>query len=229
MIQTMTQNPPTLREGDILWRPEPAEIGSTRLAQYQEWVARRQGRSFADYQALWQWSVDELEAFWESVWDFFEVQSDGERQPVLASWEMPGATWYPNIVLNYAEHVFRNATPLRPALIAHDEGGKTQEVSWEQLRRDTAALAASLRRLGVTPGDRVASYLPNRVEAVVAFLACASIGAVWSSCAPDMGPTVVFDRLRQIEPCILLAADSYSYNGKVHDRAEVVEQLLAQL
>jgi len=229
MIQTMTQNPPTLREGDILWRPEPAEIGSTRLAQYQEWVARRQGRSFADYQALWQWSVDELEAFWESVWDFFEVQSDGERQPVLASWEMPGATWYPNIVLNYAEHVFRNATPLRPALIAHDEGGKTQEVSWEQLRRDTAALAASLRRLGVTPGDRVASYLPNRVEAVVAFLACASIGAVWSSCAPDMGPTVVFDRLRQIAPCILLAADSYSYNGKVHDRAEVVEQLLAQL
>jgi acetoacetyl-CoA synthetase len=131
--------------------------------------------------------------------------------------------------LNHAEHVFRHATAERPALIARSEDAPLREVSWAALQRDTAAFAATLKRLGIRPGDRVASYLPNRPETVAAFLACASLGAVWSGCAPDMGPSVVLDRLRQIEPKLLLATDSYSYNGKAHDRAGTVAELLREL
>ena len=184
---------------------------------------------FHSYDALWQWSVDELEAFWQSIWDFFEVQADGCCEPVLGSVAMPGAQWFPNTRLNYAEHVFRQASQERPALIARSEDTGTHEVSWAELERDTAALAARLRGLGVSAGDRVASYMPNRAETVVAFLACASLGAIWSSCSPDMGASVVLDRFRQIEPKVLLAVDSYSYNGKVHDRRELVEELLLEL
>ncbi len=160
---------------------------------------------------------------------FFEVQADGSCEPVLGTSTMPGAQWYPNARLNYAEHVFRRATDERPALIARSEDTGTHEVSWAQLERDTAAFAAHLRTLGVGPGDRVASYMPNRPETVVAFLACARLGAVWSSCAPDMGASVVLDRFRQIEPKVLLAVDSYSYNGKTHDRRALVEELLLGL
>jgi len=216
-------------QGDLLWTPTPAQIEPTRLAAYQRWLAAEKGLRFDSYEALWRWSVDELEAFWQSIWDFFEVQADGAREPVLASRQMPGAQWYPNARLNYAEHVFRNATPDRPALIARSEEAPTREVVWAELARDVGALAARLRALGVGAGDRVASYLPNRPETVVAFLACASIGAIWSSCAPDMGASVVLDRLRQIEPKVLFATDSYRYNGKTHDRAPLVDELLREL
>jgi acetoacetyl-CoA synthetase len=155
--------------------------------------------------------------------------AEGERDPVLASRTMPGAQWYPHVRLNYAEHIFRNATADRPALITRRENAPVQEVSWAELQRLSGAFAQRLRALGVQPGDRVASYLPNRAETVAAFLACASMGAVWSSCAPDMGPGVVLDRLRQIEPTVLLATDSYRYNGKVHDRTPAVTELLREL
>jgi acetoacetyl-CoA synthetase len=216
-------------EGDVLWRPTPPQIDASRLAAYQRWLAAERGLRFADYAALWSWSVDHIEAFWQTVWDFFDVQAEGSRQPVLASHDMPGASWYPNARLNYAEHVFRHANAQTPALIAHSEDAPTREVSWADLQRDTGALAAKMRSLGIVAGDRVASYLPNRAETVVAFLACASIGAIWSSCAPDMGATVVLDRLRQIEPKLLLATDSTTYNGKTQDRAAVVDELLREL
>jgi acetoacetyl-CoA synthetase len=216
-------------EGQVLWQPSAAWIEATRMSAYQRWLQRERGLRFADHTALWQWSVDQIEPFWQSIWDHFDVQADGSREPVLASPQMPGASWYPNARLNYAEHVFRNASAGRPALIVRREEAATREVSWAELRRDTGALAAKMRALGVVAGDRVASYLPNRAETVIAVLACASIGAVWSSCAPDMGATVVLDRLRQIEPKLLLATDSYSYNGKTHDRAGVVEDLLREL
>lgn len=215
--------------GAVLWTPRPDQIAPTRLAAYMRWLAAERGLNFADYQDLWKWSVDELEPFWQSVWDFFDVQADGSPDPVLGVSTMPGAQWYTNARLNYAEHVFRCATDERPALIARSEDTGTHEVSWAQLKSDTGALAAQLRKLGVGPGDRVASYMPNRPETVVAFLACASIGAIWSSCAPDMGATVVLDRFRQIEPKVLLAVDSYSYNGKTHDRRELVDDLLLGL
>jgi acetoacetyl-CoA synthetase len=222
-------NPISADEGVLLWQPTRAQYEGSRLAAYQRWLAAERGLGLPDYHALWQWSIEHTEAFWQSVWDFFEVRADGSCEPVLASRQMPGANWYPNARLNYAEHVFRNATAERPALIVRREDAPTCEVSWAELKRDTGALAGKLRALGIGPGDRVASYLPNRAETVVAFLACASIGAVWSSCAPDMGATVVLDRLRQIEPRILLATDSYSYNGKTHDRRAVVADLLREL
>lgn len=216
-------------EGGLLWKPSREQKASSRLSHYMRWLADERGLDFRDYGSLWQWSVDRLEPFWESVWDYFEVQAEGSRQPVLGSHEMPGAQWYPNTRLNYAEHTFRMATTERPALVARSEDAPTREVSWAELQRDTAALAAKLRALGVVAGDRVASYLPNRPETVVAFLACASIGAVWSSCAPDMGATVVLDRFKQIEPKLLFATDSYGYNGKKHDREALVGELLAGL
>jgi acetoacetyl-CoA synthetase len=221
--------PANLNQAPILWQPTLAQMEHTQLAAYQRWLDITHGLRFDSYAALWQWSVDDIARFWQTVWDFFDVQADGSRQPVLASHDMPGALWYPNARLNYAEHIFRNATYARPALIARSEDTGTQEVSWAQLRRDTGALAAKMRQQGVVAGDRVASYLPNRVETVVAFLACASIGAIWSSCATDMGATVVLDRLRQIEPKLLLVTDSYSYNGKHHNRQDVVDDLLREL
>jgi acetoacetyl-CoA synthetase len=215
--------------GEVLWTPRPEQMEPTRLAAYMRWLATDRGLHFDSYDALWRWSVDALEPFWQSIWDYFDVQSNGSCEPVLGRSTMPGAQWYPNAQLNYAEHIFRSASSERPALIARSEDTGTHEVSWADLRRDTGALAARLRALGVGAGDRVASYLPNRPETVVAFLACASLGAVWSSCAPDMGASVVLDRFQQIEPKVLLAVDSYSYNGKTHDRCALVDELLLKL
>ena len=216
-------------EGEVLWQPTPQQVAASRLAAYERWLHTERGLTFADYRTLWRWSVAEIEPFWQSVWDHFEVLADGSCEPVLGSRQMPGASWFPNASLNYAEHVFRNATDARPALITRREDAPVQEVSWAALQRDTGAFAARLRALGVVAGDRVASYLPNRAETVVAFLACASIGAIWSSCAPDMGASVVLDRLRQIEPKLLLATDSVHHNGKTHDRVDVVGELLREL
>jgi acetoacetyl-CoA synthetase len=215
--------------GDLLWTPSQAQQRASNLHRYQHWLQQRHGLRFDDYEALWRWSVDELDAFWRSIWDHCEVIADGSPEPVLGRREMPGAQWFPNARLNYAEHVFRMASDERPALIARREGEPVQRVSWAALRRDVGAFAATLRRLGVGTGDRVASSLPNRPETVVAFLACASLGAVWSSCGPDMGPSVVLDRLAQIEPKVLLATDAYAYNGKRHDRRDAVAQLLSAL
>ena len=213
-----------------LWQPTPESVAQTTLARYQDWLAQQGlGPGGRDYASLWQWSVDELDTFWRSIWDFFEVQADGEPTPTLGRRKMPGAEWFPNTRLNYAEHVFRHATDARRALVARAEDEPVREVSWEALRRDVGALAATLRRLGVQPGDRVASFMPSRTETVVAFLACASLGAVWSSCSPDMGLSVLVDRFRQIEPKVLLAVDSYRYNGKLHERGGIVAQLLEAL
>jgi acetoacetyl-CoA synthetase len=218
-----------IKTGDVLWKPSSIQIAPTRLAAYVQWLDDQKGLQHENYQALWQWSVDELELFWQSIWDYFDVQADGSCDPVLGSTQMPGANWYPNTQLNYAEHIFRNSTPDRPALVVRSEGEPVCNVSWAELEASTGALAAKLRAMGVESGDRVASYMPNRAETVIAFLACASLGAIWSSCSPDMGATVVLDRFRQIEPKVLFAVDSYSYNGKHHDRSALVEELIKEL
>jgi acetoacetyl-CoA synthetase len=217
-------------EGDILWQPTQAQKSGTRLAHYEQWLSQHRGLQFdGNYQALLRWSNQEQDAFWNSIWDYFKLQAQGSREPVLANRSMPGAQWYPNTRLNYAEHVFRHAHPTRPALISRREDVPNLAIGWAQLERETASVAEQLRQWGIVPGDRVASYLPNWYETVVAFLACASIGAIWSSCSPDMGVSVVLDRFQQIEPKLLLATDSYQYGGKVHDRRDVVESLLAGL
>ena len=215
--------------GELLWTPSPDKIRSSRLEAYRRWLGETKGIAADSYDDLWRWSIDDIEGFWQSIWGYFNVMADGSPQPALGQQSMPGADWFPNAQLNYAEHIFRNRTTEQPAILACLEDSPVTEVSWAELERDTAALAGKLRGLGVNAGDRVASYMPNRKETVVAFLACASIGAIWSSCAPDMGPSVVLDRLRQIQPKLLFATDSYSYSGKHHDRSTQVSEMLANL
>ena len=178
------------------------------------WLEAERGLSFDSYEDLWRWSVEDLDGFWASIWDFFEVEADGERGAVLASREMPGAEWFPGTSLNYAEHVFAGKDDGETAILHASELRELGELSWGELRAQVAAVAAGLRELGVEPGDRVVAYMPNIPEAIVAFLATASIGAIWSSCSPDFGPASVIDRFAQIEPKVLFAVDGYSYGGK---------------
>jgi acetoacetyl-CoA synthetase len=211
--------------GDLLWEPSAELVERSRLLEFMRWLERERGLAFDGYAELWQWSVDDLEGFWSAIWEFFEVQADGDPAPVLASREMPGARWFPDTSLNYAEHVFAGKDEKEIAILHASELRELEEMSWGELRRQVAATAAGLRRLGVERGDRVVAYLPNIPEAVVAFLATASIGAVWSSCSPDFGPASVIDRFAQIEPKVLFAVDGYRYGGKDFDRRETVAQL----
>lgn len=219
-----------LEQGDILWTPGKERREASQLARFERMLADTRGLHFADYEALRQWSVDSLEDFWRAIVEFFDLAGDGSPEPVLTGDQMPGVHWFPNLRINFAEQIFRQRSDDRPALIHRDESGAPpREIGWRELERDVGALAATLRRLGVEQGDRVAAYLPNRPETVVAFLACASIGAIWSSCAPEMGHHVVLDRLSQIEPKVLIAADGYRHGGKQHDRRQAVSELLAKL
>jgi acetoacetyl-CoA synthetase len=211
--------------GELLWEPSAELIERSRLTEFARWLERERGLTFAGYGELWQWSVDDLDGFWSAIWDFFEVRADGDPSPVLGSREMPGARWFPNTALNYAEHVFAGKDDETVAILHASELRELDQLTWGELRRQVAATAAGLRGLGVERGDRVVAYVPNIPEAIVAFLAAASIGAVWSSCSPDFGPASVVDRFAQIEPKVLFAVDRYRYGGKDFDRREVVAQL----
>jgi len=211
--------------GELLWEPSAELVERSRLTEFMRWLERERGLSFAGYDDLWQWSVNDLDGFWSAIWEFFEVQADGDPSPVLGSREMPGARWFPNTSLNYAEHVFAGKDDAEVAILHASELRELGELTWGELRRQVAATAAGLRDLGVQRGDRVVAYVPNVPEAIVAFLAAASIGAVWSSCSPDFGPASVVDRFAQIEPKVLFAVDGYRYGGKDFDRREVVARL----
>jgi acetoacetyl-CoA synthetase len=204
-----------------------------QMQRYLAWLARERGRRFDDYDALWRWSVIDLDGFWQSIWDYFEIESPTPHTAVLARNVMPGAVWFPGAQVNLVRQVMRHVEPAAraglPAVIARNEKGRHTELSWPELRRQVAALALHLREQGVGPGDRVAAYLPNIPETIVVFLAVASIGAVWSVCAPDMGTHAVLDRFRQIDPVVLIACDGVTYGHKDHDRLAVVAQLRAEL
>ena len=204
-----------------------------QIRRYREWLEPRLGRRFGDYGALWQWSVTELDAFWQSMWDFYDQHSPTPHSAALGINRMPGAQWFPGAQANYARQVLRHVDAAhaagQPALISRNEKGRHRELSWPELRRQVAALALELRRLGVEPGDRVAAYLPNIPETMVAFLAVASLGAVWSVCAPDMGTHAVLDRFRQIGPKVLIAVDGVTYGGRDLDRCAVLAELRDQL
>jgi acetoacetyl-CoA synthetase len=216
--------------------PEPLILGYTR------WLAATRGLAFDPtsvdgYDRLWRWSCTDLRGFWQSIWDYFEVRSPTPHSTVLVEEAMPGARWFPGAQVNYAQHVFSHADAAHaaghPAIVFRDEAmqraGTHQETTWPELRRQVAALAVAFEGMGVRAGDRVAAFLPNTPQTAVAFLACASLGAVWSVCAADMGPLAVLDRFRQIEPKVLVACDGYSYGGAVHERIDLVRGLLAEL
>lgn len=212
---------------EILWQPTPEQLASTNLADYVRWLGSERGLSFDinDYGALQQWSATEIEQFWASLWDYFDVQADGDPGVVLAGRAMPGAKWFPECSLNFAEHVFRGKRDGDLAIIEQSELRAINEVTWGQLRQRTADVAEGMKRLGVGQGDRIAAYLPNGTEAIVAFLAAASLGAIWSSCSPDFGADSVIDRFSQIEPTLLLAVNGYSYNGRRFDRMAQVARI----
>jgi len=205
----------------------PPYLPQIRL--YQNWLRDQRGLSFDTYNDLWRWSVTELDAFWQSIWDYFDFQSPTPHTAVLANNVMPGAKWFPGAQTNYAHQVLRHVQPAHGAgllaVISHNEKGLRREMSWPELRRQVAAMALHLQAQGVQPGDRVAAYLPNIPEAMVAFLATASVGGVWSICAPDMGTNAVLDRFKQIEPKVLIAVDGVSYGGRDFDRMGVVQEL----
>jgi acetoacetyl-CoA synthetase len=192
-------------------------------------LSQARGLDFNEYDALWQWSVDRPEEFWQSIWDYFEVISSGSPAQVVDRMEMPGASWFEGAEINYAEHIFRDRDDDGIAILAASETRPLAETTWGKLRSEVAAAAAGMRSLGVEPGDRVAAYLPNATETIVAFLAAASIGAVWSSCSPDFGASAVSDRFTQIEPKLLIAADGYTYGGRAFDRRDVVAELAGSM
>ena len=216
--------------------PEP------RILHYTRWLEATRGLAFDPtttdgYDALWRWSVGDLTAFWASIWDYFDIRSPTPYETVLVDEVMPGARWFPGAQVNYAQHVMRHVDAAHaaghPAILFQSEAmrerGELHELSWPELRRQVGALAAALADLGVGRGDRVGAFLPNTPQTAVAFLAVASLGAIWSVCSPDMGPVAVLDRFRQIEPKALIACDGYRYGGTAFSRLDVLQGLLEQL
>ncbi len=218
-----------------LWEPSASDRERAELTRYMHWAGERRGHPFADYAELWRWSVDELEEFWQSIWEFFGVRASRPHERVLDSRRMPGMRWFEGAELNYAENLLRG-----PRSLAGRDGGAVAvlhaselrplgRLTWDELSDEVAAVADGLRALGVARGDRVAAYMPNIPETLIAFLAAASIGAVWSSAAPEFGARSVIDRFAQIEPKVLLAVDGYRHGGKDFDRTSVVAGILAEL
>lgn len=211
-----------------LWRPTPESLAGAPITRYLEFLAGR-GIPMDSYPDLWRWSVAHLPEFWASLWDFFELDQVSSYDEVLADSVMPGAQWFTGARLNFAERCLANAPDDKVAIVAVAEQGRPVETTYGELRQQVANLAATLRRIGVTPGDHVAGYLPNIAEAVVALLATTAIGAVWTSAAPEMGTPTVLARLDQVQPVVLFAARSYQFAGQGHDRGPEIDAIVAGL
>ncbi|MEX1994990.1 MAG: acetoacetate--CoA ligase [Steroidobacteraceae bacterium] len=211
-----------------IWTPSLFRIADANLVRFMARVAGR-GVAVADYDALYRWSIDEPAAFWKALFEFAGVIAEGDTEPVLVDGaRMPGARWFPGTRLNFAENLLRGPDA-EPALVFRNERGQRRELSWQQLRDAAARIAAGLRADGIGPGDRVAGFLPNLPEAVVAMLATASVGGTWTSCSPDFGIHGVLDRFGQVEPKVLFTADGYFYAGKTIDSLAPIASVLAKL
>lgn len=219
----------SIQEGDLLWTPSEAIKASANITQYQSWLNEKKGKTFDSYDQLWEWSTDNIEDFWESIWQFFNVQSSTSYNSVLQNAEMPGATWFSGSKLNFAEHVLRNERSDAIALHTYSENRESEKVSWEDLGTQVRKVANQLRILGIKPGDRVVTYLPNTTEAVVVLLAATAVGAIFSSCSPDFGHKSVVDRFQQIEPKIIFSTDGYRFGGKDFDRREEAKKIAESL
>jgi acetoacetyl-CoA synthetase len=215
-------------EGDLLWTPSAERVSHAHLTHYLGWLAER-GRRFDSYRALWQWSIDDQEGFWGSLWEYFGVRASQPYERVLGSRTMPGAQWFPGSRLNYAEHALRHERDGADALMFLSERRALRALSWTDLGAQVRKLATRLCALGVESGDRVIAYLPNSPEAVIAMLATTSIGAIWASCGPDFGPRGVVDRFSQLKPKIAFCVDGYYYGGKPFDRRPELTEILSAL
>ena len=218
-----------IQAGDRLWEPSPELRETANLTRYMDWLRRERGRDFADYDALWEWSRTEIEAFWQSIWDYFGIHSPTPVEKVLSSRSMPGAEWFAGARVNYAAHLLAPGRDSDIAVHARGETTPLRTITRGELRRQVRRLATTLRELGIGPGDRVAAYVPNTPESLVAFLATTAIGAVWSSCSPDFGAASVIDRFSQIRPRLLFATDGYTFGGKFFDRREPVADMIGAL
>ena len=217
-----------IEQGALLWSPSAERIAAARLTDYLAWLAAR-GRKFESYAALWQWSVTELDAFWGSLWDYFDIRASQPFERVLGRRTMPGAEWFPGARLNYAEHALRHERDGAEALLYLSERQELSSLSWAELGAQVRLLATYLRGCGLKPGDRVVAYLPNSPEAVIAMLATVSIGAIWASCGPDFGARGVVDRFAQLAPKMAFCVDGYYYGGKPFDRRSELSAILADL
>lgn len=214
---------------DLLWRPSAARREKSHITDFVRWLKRERGLEFDGYDALWKWSIQDLEGFWGAIWDYFQVRSSARYTRVLEKSEMPGAQWFPGARLNYAEHALARERPGTDALIYVREGAPLARMDWSELGARVRLLATRLRRMGVRPGDRVVAVLPNSPEAVIAVLATTSVGAVWSCCGPDFGPTGVLERYGQLQPKVIFYVDGYQYGGRSFDRKPEMQQVLTQL
>lgn len=218
-----------IKEGTLLWEPSEDQKEKTAIYDYMIWLKENKRLYLNDYNELWKWSVDEIEEFWESLWQYFDIQSKKSYQTVLTSHEMPGAEWFKGATINYAEHIFRKYVDQKTAIIHAAENRKTTNTTWNKLYSDTVSMQQTLQRLGIQKGDRVVAYAANIYETIVSFLAVASLGAVWSSASPDFGTESVIDRFKQIEPKVLITVDGYTYGSKKFNRLPVIEKLQDEL
>ena len=217
--------------GKVLWTPTAERYNASTMAQFEQFVARTKGLTFADYNAMWRWSIDDLEGFWNAIWDFFDIRASVRPEKLLVKRQMPDMEWGTGGMLNYADNILKHARGREdhPAVIVQSETFGRSEMSWGELQRRVASVAARLRGMGVGQGDRVVAILPNTETALIAFLATVSIGGIWSLCAPDMGHVAILDRFKQIEPKVLIAQDGYLYAGKPVDRREILAEIGAGL
>ncbi len=227
----MTAGSSPTTAGSVLWRPPADVLEATRVGRFMGWLRDHRELDVRDHESLWRWSVADLEGFWSAVWEFFDVTDHGARTAVLTERVMPGAAWFPGALLNYAEHALRGAGAPDGdiAVMARSQTRADIDVTWGDLRAQVARARRVLSDLGVRRGDRVAGYLPNTPEALVAFLAAAGLGAVWTSCALEFGPRSVIDRFGQVEPVVLLVAGGYGYGAKTVDRRGQIGEIRAAL
>ena len=214
-----------------LWKPSRAFVDQSNLKGYMNWLFVKKGLFFRDYHDLWEWSVTDIEDFWESMWQYFQIKCHDTYFEVVrpSEGDMIHTQWFTRATLNYAEHIFRQKTKERPALVFQSERQPLTEISWATLEKQVAAVATWLRKRGVQRGDRVAAVLPNIPQAVVGFLATNAVGAVWSSCSPDFGQASILDRFAQIAPKVMIMADGYQYNGRAYDKIPAFRELLDAL
>ena len=215
--------------GQLLWKPTPARIERARLTDFRRWLSEKRGLDFPDYESLWRWSTDDIDAFWQACWDFFGIEATKQPTAVLGKRTMPGAEWFPGAEINYARHMLRHERPDAIAVLHLNERQPLQEISWEELGGKVRIVATQLRKLGVVKGDRVCAYITNVPEALIAMLATTSLGAIWSSVGPDFGTPGVLDRFTQLEPKVFIHVDGYQYGGKPFDRRGEVDKILVKL